>query len=97
MTTYEQFSEQSMPEDAVVVRIHKEGAFFLGDVHRRLAVIEGSVSAEDNEGPMLVPAALTMADSILVALTPHGFSRVGVVLSSATKWDPTWGQLGDLQ
>jgi hypothetical protein len=97
MTSYEQFSEKSLPGDAVVVHIHKDGASFLGDVHRRLAIVEGSVSVEDNAGPMSVPAALTRADDILAAMAHHGFNRVGIVLSGASKWDPSWGQLGKLQ
>jgi hypothetical protein len=97
MKSYEQFSEASLPIDAVAVHIHQGSATLLGDVHRRLAIVDGSVSVEDNAGPMLVPAALLEADMILAGMGDHGFNRVGIVLSGSSKWDPIWGELGKLQ
>jgi hypothetical protein len=97
MKSYEQFSDASLPIDAVAVHIHKDGATFLGDVHRRLAIVDGSVSVEDIMGPMSVPAALIAADTILAGMGDHGFTRVGVVLSGSSKWDPVWGYLGELK
>jgi hypothetical protein len=78
MTSYEQYSEHTIPGDAVVVHIHRDGASLVGDVHRRLAIIEGSVSVEVNAGPMAVPAALIQAGEILTAMGHRSGTLLGV-------------------
>ena len=93
MSHYQLFTPSTVPGDAIVVHIRSTHGVVQGFVDRRLAVVEGSVSLDRQDGPMAVQEALEQANAELVVLRPHGFSRIAVVLDAGTDWSAKWGHI----